>query len=32
VSWDRTLYRWDEEAVGYTPKSDFWLAVFVRKP
>ncbi len=32
VSWDRTLYRWDEEAIGYTPKSDFWLAVFVRKP
>ncbi len=32
VSWDRILYRWDEEAVGYTPKSDLWLAVFKRKP
>jgi hypothetical protein len=32
VSWDQTLYRWDTEAIGYTPKSEFWLAVFVRKP
>ena len=32
VSWDQTVYRWDEEAIGYTPKSEFWLAVFVRKP
>jgi hypothetical protein len=32
MSWDQTLYRWDEEAIGYTPKSEFWLAVFVRKP
>ncbi len=32
VSGDQTLYRWDEEAIGYTPRSDFWVAVFVRRP
>jgi len=31
VSWDRVLYRWDEEAIGYSPQSEFWLAVFVRR-
>jgi len=31
LSQDRTLYRWDEEAIGYSPKSRFWLAVFVRR-
>ncbi len=31
VSWGRTLYRWGDEAVGYSPKSGFWLAVFVRR-
>ena len=27
----RTLYRWDKEAVGYSPRSEFWVAVFVRR-
>jgi hypothetical protein len=31
TSLNKTLYRWDEEAIGYTPKSDYWLVVFVRK-
>lgn len=34
VSLDRTIhtiYRWDEQAVGYSPKSRFWLTVYRRK-
>jgi hypothetical protein len=31
VSMNRTLYRWNEEARGYTPKSEYWVAVFARK-
>jgi hypothetical protein len=31
VSIDQTIYRWDENAVEYTPQSKYWLAVFERK-
>jgi 4-amino-4-deoxy-L-arabinose transferase-like glycosyltransferase len=31
VSNDHTIYRWNENAVGYTPLSEYWLAVFKRK-
>jgi hypothetical protein len=31
VSSDHTIYRWNENAVGYTPLSEYWLAVFERK-
>lgn len=31
VSPTQTIYRWDEEAAGYSPTSSYWLAVFRRK-
>ncbi len=31
VSMSQTIYRWDENAVGGTPRSRFWLGVFERK-
>lgn len=31
VSMNRTLYRWNEEARGHTPKSEYWVAVFARR-
>jgi hypothetical protein len=31
VSIDQTIYRWNEDVVGYTPRSKYWLAVFERK-
>lgn len=31
VSRNQTIYRWNENAVGYTPRSKYWLAVFERK-
>ncbi|MFA5251502.1 MAG: glycosyltransferase family 39 protein [Phycisphaerae bacterium] len=31
VSKSQTIYRWNEDAVEYTPLSDYWLAVFKRK-
>jgi hypothetical protein len=31
ASMNRTLYRWNEEAKGYRPKSEYWLAVFARR-
>jgi hypothetical protein len=27
-----TVWRWDEQAVDYTPSSEYWVAVFRRKP
>ncbi|MFA5239206.1 MAG: glycosyltransferase family 39 protein [Phycisphaerae bacterium] len=31
VSMNQTIYRWNENAVGYTPRSKCWLSVFERK-
>ena len=31
VSMNQTIYRWNENAVGYTPRSQCWLSVFERK-
>ena len=31
ISTDQTIYRWNENAVEYTPRSKYWLAVFERK-
>jgi hypothetical protein len=31
VSRDQTIYRWNEDAFEYTPRSESWLAVFKRK-
>jgi hypothetical protein len=31
LSINQTIYRWNENAVEYTPRSDYWLAVFERK-
>jgi hypothetical protein len=28
---DKTVYRWDEDAASYSPKSNSWLTVFRRK-
>jgi hypothetical protein len=28
---DRTIYRWDEESIGYEPRSERWMTVFQRK-
>jgi hypothetical protein len=27
----QTIYRWDEQAAGYTPTSGHWVAVYKRK-
>ena len=27
-----TVWRWNEQAVNYTPASEYWVAVFRRKP
>ncbi|MGA2071535.1 MAG: hypothetical protein ABSG97_09320 [Sedimentisphaerales bacterium] len=27
----QTVYRWDEQAVDYTPASEFWVAVYKRR-
>jgi hypothetical protein len=29
---EQTLYRWNDDAVGYLPRSKFWIAVLQRKP
>jgi len=31
LSSEQTVYRWDEQAVNYTPASEFWVAVFKRR-
>jgi hypothetical protein len=31
VSRDQTIYCWNENAIGYAPRSTYWLAVFERK-
>jgi hypothetical protein len=31
VSRDQTIYRWNENTIGYAPRSTCWLAVFERK-
>jgi hypothetical protein len=31
LSREQTIYRWNEEAVEYSPRSRYWLAVFQRK-
>jgi len=31
VSDRRTIYRWNEDAAGYVPRSQFWLLVFQRE-
>jgi hypothetical protein len=31
LSINQTIYRWNEDAAEYTPRSDYWLAVFERK-
>lgn len=31
LSKSKTIYRWNEDAVRYTPLSEYWLAVFERK-
>ncbi|MDD5063199.1 MAG: glycosyltransferase family 39 protein [Phycisphaerae bacterium] len=31
VSTNYTIYHWNENAVEYTPRSEYWLAVFERK-
>ena len=28
---DLTVYRWDEQAIGYSPRAKHWLAVYRRK-
>ena len=30
VSMDRTIYRWNENAVGYTPRSKYWVMILKR--
>jgi len=32
ISPRETVYRWDDEAIGFTPRSDVWLMVFERAP
>jgi len=32
ISPRETVYRWDNAAIGYTPRSDVWLMVFERPP
>jgi hypothetical protein len=27
----KTIYRWDEQAKGYSPASDHWIGVYKRK-
>jgi len=31
LSEDETVYRWDQEAAGYTPQADRWVKVYKRK-
>jgi hypothetical protein len=31
ISQDQTIYRWDKDAVGYQPRSKYWITVFMRK-
>jgi hypothetical protein len=31
VGFNKTVYRWQEQAARYTPKSPYWLAVYRRK-
>jgi hypothetical protein len=31
VSYGQTVYRWDEQAVNYTPASEFWVSIFKRR-
>jgi hypothetical protein len=31
LSTNRTVYRWNEDAVEYKPLSDGWIAIFERK-
>jgi hypothetical protein len=30
ISRDQTIYRWDKDAVGYQPRSEYWITVFRR--
>jgi hypothetical protein len=32
ISMDKTIFRWDNDAQGYSPQSDTWLTVLKRKP
>jgi len=32
TSMDKTIFRWDNDAQGYSPQSDSWLMVLRRKP
>jgi hypothetical protein len=31
LSSGQTVYKWDEEAIGYSPRSERWLSVYKRR-
>jgi hypothetical protein len=31
ISQGQTIYRWDDEAVGYSPRSEDWISVYKRR-